>query len=197
MWAVMFQLCLWMSCQIISGHLEPQTWKVAKYNLNFLSLPHSQPLTFSRFWLGWPLWPGTYFLLPAKPWQQPTLKTIQSGSLMSKVYSSSPHCCYGTEGSEPDHPNADVTSTYVHCNEWEGERRGEERRDGENKVIGLPASFSMTHHENKSAGGLNYHVHLNRALSDVVLERNPNQRHCLRLTALQTTMSVTALWINK
>lgn len=64
-------------------------------------------------------------------------------------------------------------------------------------MIGLPAPFSMTHHENKSAGGLNYHIHLNRALSDVVLERNPNQQHRLRLTALLTTMSVTAPWINK
>lgn len=109
---------------------------------------------------------------------------------MSRVHSSSPHCCYGTEGSEPDHPNADVTSTSVHCNEREG-------RDGGNKVIGLPAPFSMTHHENKSAGGLNYHVHLSRALSDVVLERDPNQQLCLRLTTLLTTMSVTAVWINK
>jgi len=38
------------------------------------------------------------------------------------------------------------------CNEGEG-RKEEERRDGwmdgENKVIGLPAPFSNTHHENK------------------------------------------------
>lgn len=26
-----------------SFHLEPQTWKVAKNRLNFLSLPHSHP----------------------------------------------------------------------------------------------------------------------------------------------------------
>lgn len=45
---------------------------------------------------------------------------------------------------------------------------------GENNVIGLPAS-SMTHHENKSAGGLNYHIHLSSAFSDVVLEKDPNQ----------------------
>lgn len=32
-------------------------------------------------------------------------------------------------------------------------RGGRDGRDGENKVIGLPAPFSMTHHENKSAGG--------------------------------------------
>lgn len=64
-------------------------------------------------------------------------------------------------------------------------------------MIGLPAPFSMTHHENKSAGGLNYHIHLTRALSDVVLERSPNQRHCLRLTALLTTTSVTALSLEK
>lgn len=64
-------------------------------------------------------------------------------------------------------------------------------------MIGLPAPFSMTHHENKSAGGLNYHIHLIRALSNVVLEWNPNQRHCLRPTALLTTGSVTVLWINK
>lgn len=47
---------------------------------------------------------------------------------------------------------------------------------GGNKVIGLPAPFSMTHHENKSAGGLNYHIHLSSALSDVVLERSPDQQ---------------------
>lgn len=125
MWTVMFQVCLGMSCQIISGHwsFQLQTWKAAKYNLNFLSLPRSDPLTFSRLWLRWPLWPGTFFLflsflrVPSKPWRQPTPKTVQSGSLMNRVYSSSPHCCYGTEGAEPDHPNADVTSTYVHCNE--------------------------------------------------------------------------------
>lgn len=46
----------------------------------------------------------------------------------------------------------------------------------------------MTHHENKSAGGLNYHIHLNRALLDVVLETNPNQQLCLWLTGLLTTM---------
>lgn len=72
--------------------------------------------------------------------------------------------------------------TSVHCKEREG-------RDGENKVIGLPTPFSMTHHENKSAGGLNYHIHLNRALLDVVLETNPNQQLCLWLTGLLTTMS--------
>lgn len=65
MWTVMFQVCLGMSCQIISGHwsFQLQTWKAAKYNLNFLSLPRSDPLTFSRLWLRWPLWPGTFFFL--------------------------------------------------------------------------------------------------------------------------------------
>lgn len=45
--------------------------------------------------------------------------------------------------------------------------------------------------------GLNYHIHLKRALSDVVLDSGPNQQHCLWLTALLTTASVTVLWINK
>lgn len=68
---------------------------------------------------------------------------------------------------------------------------------GRNKVMGSPPLFSMTHHENKSARGLNYHIHLYRALSDVVLDSSPNQQHCLWLTALLTTASVTVLWINK
>lgn len=55
MWTAMFQLCLQMSRQIISGNWSLplsslQTWKVAKYNLNFLSSPrsHPLPLTFSK-----------------------------------------------------------------------------------------------------------------------------------------------------
>lgn len=55
----------------------------------------------------------------------------------------------------------------------------------------------MTHHENKSVGDLNDHIHLKLALSDVVLESSPNQKHCLRLTAVLTAASVAVLWINK
>lgn len=139
-------------------------------------------------------WFLTFYL--SKAWHQPTLlKSVQSESVMHRVYSSFSHCCYGTEGSQPDRPNADVTS--LMCTAKRRREGGEERRTGEYKVIGLPAPFSMTHHENKSAGGLNYHIHLNRALSSVVLEKDPNQQHSLWLTALLTTMSVTALWINK
>lgn len=68
------------------------------------------------------------------------------------------------------------------------------RRGGMQRVKWLVyrPPFSMTHHENKSARGLNDHIHLNRALSDVVLEKNPNQQ----LTVLLTTTSVTTLWRN-
>lgn len=108
--------------------------------------------------------------------------------LMSRVHSSSPHCCYGFEGAEPDHPNADVTSSSsVHCNE---QQREMERA----KWLVYRPLFSMTHHEIKRTRGLNYHLHLSRALLDVVLEGIPNQGHWLRLTAWLTTPSVTALW---
>ncbi|MED6244437.1 hypothetical protein ATANTOWER_010388 [Ataeniobius toweri] len=52
---------------------------------------------------------------------KPIMKPVQPGSLMGRTHSGSPHCCYGTEGSKPDHPNADITSTSVHCNKQGGE----------------------------------------------------------------------------
>lgn len=118
---------------------KPQTQKGAKYNLNFPTLPHSHPLLDIFATSTWPLWPGTFFF----PFSfffylvncdtSPRLRPSQSGCVMDRVYSSSPHCCYGTEGSEPDHPNADVTSTYVHCN-WVGGREERERRGGMGRI---------------------------------------------------------------
>ena len=208
MWTAVFQLCLQMSRQIISGNWSLplsslQTWKVAKYNLNFLSSPHSHPLplTFSKILTpdgrcGLELYLFIFFLLPSEPWHQPTLRSLD---LWWTGCTAAPLIAVMALRARSQTIQM-LTSPPLMCTATSRTEGGERKRRGgmgESKVIGLPAPFSMTHHENKSARGLNYHIHLNRALSVVVLERSPNQRHCLWLTALLTTVSVTVPRINK
>lgn len=106
--------------------------------------------------------------------------------LMSRVHSSSPHCCYGFQGAEPDHPNADVTSSSsVHCNEQQQQREIGEQSDWFTGPL-----FLHDTSWNKGTRGLNDHLHLNRALLDVVSRRDSKPGAWLRLT----TPSVTTLW---
>lgn len=69
---------------------------------------------------------------------------------------------------------------HLHLCALQQARRG--GMDGEGRVIGLPAPLSLWHiMKIKVPEGLNYHIHLNRALSHVVIERNPNQQCSLWL----------------
>lgn len=121
-------LFVW-TLKFASFHLEPQTRNVAKYNWNFSqfasfsSCPWHLGLLHDQSWLqllfivnddGIPRWPSSL-------------------GLWWTVYSSSPHCCYGTEGSKPDHPDADVISTFFF---FLGST-AMSRREGVNKVIGF------------------------------------------------------------
>lgn len=173
-----------------------QTRRFSKYNLNFLSFPHSYPLLdifnilTSMTIAAWNF--SLFSLLPHKPWGRGSrthsvwssdergTEQLPSSLLWHRGHRARPSKCWR-------HLHSMRTAT--------SRRKGEEGWEVKRWV--RPPLFSMTHHENKSAGDLNYHIHLNRALSNVVLESSPNQQHRLRLTAVLTAASVTVLWINK
>lgn len=188
-------LCLQMSRRVIPGFVSftLQTREVARYNLNFLVFPQSAPFFFFfRLWhfrhsnlddhRGLELSPLFFFLLSfflPRPhfysfYLAQTVTTAHAGTLMHRVHSSSLLLWrWGLRA----RPSECWRHRHLMCTAA-GRRKGWwlcPPSPPPPPPRPHPSPSSPWHiMKIKSAGRLNYHIHLKRALSDVVLASGPN-----------------------